>query len=139
MTNPVTRFIVDRSSVLGGDDDVLKTDGEDIHEDNSGIKWLYMPCSDASWLRADDMGINASEEMAKVRSTLSALYDSGTPFFTREALQDLDKQLKSSKLGQKVQVRGLDDTFLDFTIETGRIVRVGRPGMMHEHILYVHE
>lgn len=54
------------------------------------------------------------------RSKISAMYDAGTPFFTKEAIRDLYRQLQmATEYGQKVSVRGLDGAVLEFTVLTG--------------------
>lgn len=74
-----------------------------------------------------------NEAILKIRS----LYDAGTPFYTKEALQDVCQQLeKSVERGQKVWVKGLDGILVDFDIENGRTIAAGEPNL--EFIMQVY-
>lgn len=104
--------------------------GEDIYE-------VTIYSGDFTWDRQGGDEIDQSEEIAQVHSRIRALYDSGAPLFTEEAIQDLDKQLKSLvDSGQKVHIRGLDGTIVNFENATGRTFPAGRPGL--ERVLCVH-
>lgn len=76
-------------------------------------------------------------EMAEVTSKIRSFYDAGIPFYTKEALRDVSRQLERlSEKGQKVSVRGLDGSMVDFEIESGLILPAGEPDL--EMVLYVH-
>ena len=105
--------------------------GEDVYE-------VSIYPGDFPWDRQGGDVIDHGDEIAHVHLRIRALYDSGTPLFTEEAIQDLDKQLKGLvDRSQKVHVRGLDGTIVDFKNETGRTLPAGRPDS--ERILYVHQ
>ena len=54
------------------------------------------------------------------RSKLSSLYDAGVPLFTKEAIRDLDQQLKSvTGYGQKISIKGIDGIMVDFKVMIG--------------------
>ena len=97
--------------------------GEDIYE-------VSIYSGDFTRDRQGGDEIHQRNEIAQVHSRIRALYDSGTPLFTKETIQDLDKQLKSlTDRSQKVYVKGLDGNILAFENETGRTFPAGRPDL----------
>jgi hypothetical protein len=69
-------------------------------------------------------GIAHGVKMTDAQAIIRSRYFSGINFFTKEAIRDLDNQLKSTvKSGQKVQVKGLNGVTVDLEIETGRTYR----------------
>ena len=73
------------------------------------------------WHRGDGADAVRDEQMAVTSRRIRSLYDSGHPFFTKAALQDLYQQLKSAVgLGETVRVTGLDGAFVEFEVQTGR-------------------
>lgn len=67
------------------------------------------------------------------RSKLSSMYDAGVSLFTKEAIRDLDQQLKSvPKYGQKISIKGIDGAMVDFKVLTGE-THPAEPG--EEYIL----
>lgn len=79
-------------------------------------------CSTPShWLAQDPShSIPQSEEEAIAR--INALYDSGTPFFTKDRIRAIHDQLKKPlKKGDKISVIGLDGAKVDFDVEIGNV------------------
>ncbi|KAI9693286.1 MAG: hypothetical protein M1822_005282, partial [Bathelium mastoideum] len=77
--------------------------------------------SDGEKLRNECLSAKG-EKAGDVKSRIWSLYNAGVPFFTKVSIQDLDRQLeKDPKRGQRVTVKGLDGTVVDFEIETGLI------------------
>lgn len=73
------------------------------------------------------------QETAGIRQ----LYEAGVPFFTKEQLQDLSRQLKQAETSDKpeILIKGLEGTEETFEVKTG-ITRAGsEPGT--EWVLYV--
>lgn len=66
------------------------------------------------------------EKKARVQSQIRALYDAGVPFFSKTAIQDVDRQLKNSiQTGEQIRISGLDGTVTQVEIETGRAYQIG--------------
>ncbi|KAM5471966.1 hypothetical protein MauCBS54593_003373 [Microsporum audouinii] len=60
----------------------------------------------------------------QVKSTIKALYDNGAPFFTKDALREIQEQLKGDlRVGQKISVRGLDGVTVEFDVIAGQVIR----------------
>lgn len=73
------------------------------------------------------------QETAGIRQ----LYEAGVPFFTKEQLQDLSRQLKQADTSDKpeIHIKGLEGTEETFEVKTG-VTRAGsEPGT--EWVLYV--
>lgn len=72
-----------------------------------------------------------AEAILKVNS----IYNDRIPFFTKDTLQDIFRQLKkSSKKGEKVSVKSLNGAMVDFELETGLIREANEPEL--EFIVY---
>ncbi|KAK4190876.1 hypothetical protein QBC35DRAFT_471252 [Podospora australis] len=54
------------------------------------------------------------------------IYDSGVPFFTKQALRDVVRQLEGNK-NNKVVITGLDGKEVEFRIETGKVLPAHSP------------
>ena len=68
-----------------------------------------------------DLGERDESKLAIARGnviTLCGFYD--TPFFTREAIHDLDQQLRSASVGTTVYTEGVNGHAVAFTIEAPR-------------------
>ncbi|RAK84016.1 hypothetical protein BO79DRAFT_159499 [Aspergillus costaricaensis CBS 115574] len=69
---------------------------------------------------------------------IQEMYDSGKPFYTKELLQDLKKQLQDARDGviQSIRVPGLDGVIVEFPVLIGQVYPAhDEPGM--EYIMYV--
>jgi hypothetical protein len=74
-------------------------------------------------------------KIADTTSKIKALFDSGTPIFTKNDLQHVYEQLeRPNTKGQKISIRGINGVSVDFEIETGAIYANGPDT---ESILYV--
>ncbi|KAL1859825.1 hypothetical protein VTK73DRAFT_7445 [Phialemonium thermophilum] len=75
------------------------------------------------------------EEMQQAVQKIREMYDSGLPFFTKDALRETMQQMENIEKGQPgtVSVRGLDGTIAQFSVQTGEIVSdiedIERPGV----------
>ncbi|EFR04950.1 hypothetical protein MGYG_07952 [Nannizzia gypsea CBS 118893] len=59
-----------------------------------------------------------------------ALYGSGAPFFTKDAFQDVYRQLKSNvQQGDKVLLKGADGVTIEYDIEVGKILEADDPDL----------
>ena len=71
-----------------------------------------------------------SEEEGQATLKIRALFDAGTPFYTKEVIRDVCQQLeKFGGKGQKVSVRGLDGVIVDFDVESGLILQAAQPDL----------
>jgi len=74
--------------------------------------------------------------MAEATRKIRALYDAGIPFYTKESLREVCQQLeKCPERGQKISIKGVNGTMVDFEIETGRIL--GAADSDSESVLFV--
>ena len=78
-----------------------------------------------------------SQEIADVQLNVRTWYDSGAPFFTKQAIQDLQNQLQSSlQTGEKIVIKGLDGKIIEVENETGKVFPIGASDF--ERVLQVH-
>ena len=52
-----------------------------------------------------------------VHTNIHALYVRGEPLLTRDAIEDLDRQLKTARPGGRVRLRGLDGNIVEVEIK----------------------
>lgn len=79
-------------------------------------------------MRTDGTASKADAEL-----NIDMWYKAGKPFFTKESIGDLGKQLRCHlRRGDKVSVKGLDGATVDFEIETGLTSEASEP-----HLEYV--
>ena len=105
-------------------------------EEDDDVYEAYTCPGDFWWTQQERGEIDRSGEAVAVHSRIRALYNSGTPLFTKEAIRDLGKQLQSlAEVGQKVHVRGLDGRIVEYENQTRRISPAHRPEL--ERVLYV--
>lgn len=84
-------------------------------------------------------GIDYGVQMTDAQAIIRSRYFSGIKFFTKEAIQNLDNQLKSTvESGQNIQVRGINGLTVDLEIETGRTYRNDSDHAELERYLQVH-
>lgn len=77
-------------------------------------------------------GVNIKQ----VKSTIKALYDNGVPFFTKDALREIQEQLEGDlRVGQKISVRGLDGVTVEFDVIAGQVIRPAEADT--EYVAYV--
>ena len=71
----------------------------------------------------DNESRKSTPDMDQARSEIRKVYDSGTPFFTRKALQDLGQQMEEVESGQRTWVScvGLDGHVIQERIMTGEV------------------
>jgi len=74
-----------------------------------------------------------TREATEVSSHIRSLYDAGEPFYSKEIIRDIGRQLRSGS--QKVSVRGLDGIVVDVDIETGQLLDTGDPDW--DFVMYV--
>lgn len=79
------------------------------------------------------------EKRAELIHNIRVSYNTGIPFFTKDALQEVAQQLKDykqteSRREQKIFTRGIDGKQVGFSIETGR-TRFGAAGEDEEFVL----
>nr|POF14371.1 hypothetical protein CFP56_78201 [Quercus suber] len=103
----------------------METDSDESLESDVMRADLY--AGQEEWIFADTAKTEHVEEQAVTTRKIRDLYDSSQPFLTRAALQSLHDQLKNTlQPGEKVHVRGLDGTLVEFEIETGRTFPTAR-------------
>ncbi|PYI00592.1 hypothetical protein BO78DRAFT_289617, partial [Aspergillus sclerotiicarbonarius CBS 121057] len=49
---------------------------------------------------------------------------SGEPYFLKESLRDVHKQMKERKAGQVITIKALDGSLVDFTVRTGEVLDI---------------
>jgi hypothetical protein len=67
--------------------------------------------------------------IACVSEKINAIYDSGTPFFTKDAIRDIVRQLDElppisnprEKIVQKFTLRGIDGALVELSVPLGRV------------------
>lgn len=63
----------------------------------------------------------------EARTKISALYDNGTVFFTKDDIRAISLQLdQRPKAGQTIRVRGLDGNVVKFEVKTGERANFAR-------------
>lgn len=68
------------------------------------------------------MPASKSQAIAK----LDQWYEAGVPFFTREAIRDINQQInRPFTPGQKILVKGLDGVSVKFDVMTGETRQLG--------------
>ena len=61
-----------------------------------------------------------AEEIVEVKEKIYALYNEGVPLFTKNWFADLCQQFeKNDSKGQKIWLKALDGSMVDFDVETG--------------------
>jgi hypothetical protein len=62
-------------------------------------------------------------KMQQAIQKIREVYDSGTPFFTKDAIRRIVQQIESIERGQpgKVSITGIDGTIVQLTVKTGQV------------------
>nr|POE65116.1 hypothetical protein CFP56_34784 [Quercus suber] len=103
---------------------MLETDNKTDHGPDPTEVFIY-PGYDI-WNHKDEADAGSNEKVALTTCRIRHLYDSGCAFFTKTTLQSLHQQLRNVvNIGEKLHVRGLDGTLVEFEIETGRTFPAG--------------
>lgn len=80
------------------------------------------------------------EEGSRVEASkdLLRLYDAGVPFFTKESIRDVQRQLQKSSPGDKLRIKGVNGEVVVWDIETGERKKYGEgTSSAREFVLYV--
>jgi hypothetical protein len=86
----------------------------------------------------DEDSIGWAAKIADTTSKIQALFDAGTPMFTKDDLQQAYEQLKRSHTKrQRISIKGIDAVKVDFDIVTGSIRPYHRDSDDTEFIVYV--
>lgn len=64
-----------------------------------------------------------SEKANEVSNRIRSLYDAGVPFYSKEAIRYINRQLKNGS--EKVLVKGIDGVVVDIEVETGQPFDMG--------------
>ncbi|PGG95102.1 hypothetical protein AJ79_10259, partial [Helicocarpus griseus UAMH5409] len=66
----------------------------------------------------------AEELKTEAIPRINALYEAGTPFFTKQAIREIQQQINNAISNEEIKtisVKGLDNVLVDFDVEIGRI------------------
>ena len=88
------------------------------------------PCH---WVNSETVPVSSvTEAMARINK----LYEAGTPFFTKQSIREVSKQLRRSSLcGDKITVKAVDGVRVEFDVLTGE-TRNGFDSGAFEHEMY---